>query len=239
MNATKASNGTARFAIYYSPQDTAAVYQAGISWLGRDAATGATYSPLLSRRISQEAWQRATESPRRYGFHATLKPPFRLADGVTLQELQVALRNLAARRRSFVAPKLVVRKLGHFLALILAEPSDSFSALAADCVRDLDQFRAPASGEELARRRSDSLCPHELEYLERWGYPYVFDTWKFHMSLTCSQDSETSQIFADHLKRLFVDPCKEPLAVDSICLFEEPAPGAHFRLVERIAFAKP
>ena len=64
------------------------------------------------------------------------------------------------------------------------EPSAALQALADACVEQLDRFRAPPSDAELARRRRASLTPRQDAMLVRWGYPYVFDTWFFHMTLT-------------------------------------------------------
>ena len=226
------NGSTSRYGIYFSPRPGARLHALGSQWLGRDAVTGDTLDPNLPDSLTHDEWLRATKSPRRYGFHATLKPPFRLAEGMALADLQSALREFAASHRSFEAPLLCVAPLGRFLALILTEPSDTFSALAADSVSEFERFRAPATEEELSQRLRDSLSPREREHVLQWGYPYVFDTWKFHMSLTGSLPPESLLPLALGLRERFAQVCEQPLLVDSVCIFHEPSPGAPFRLVD-------
>jgi hypothetical protein len=205
----------------------------GSSWLGRDAITGEPVDPGLPDHIGREEWLRVTESPRRYGFHATLKPPFRLGGNATFEELRIALHEFAAHHKSFRAPALTVGTLGHFLALTLSEPSQEFSELAADCVSELERFRAPATEEQLAKRLHDSLSSREREHVMRWGYPYVFDTWKFHMSLTGSLPASSLPPLEEYLRHRFAQISQQPLIVDSVCIFYEPDPGGTYRVAER------
>jgi putative phosphonate metabolism protein len=227
-------NGSAsRYGIYFCPSPSASLYGQGSEWLGRDAQTGATLDPHLPESIRTDDWLKATDSPRRYGFHATLKPPFRLADGVTFDDLRAELHEFALKRSCFHAPVLRVGALGRFLALILSSRSEEFDNLAADCVGEFDRFRAPAGAEETAKRLHDSLTPREREHVLRWGYPYVFDTWKFHMSLTRSLPTEQVAFYERYLGERFAGVCEEPLLVDSICIFHESRPGASFHLLDR------
>jgi putative phosphonate metabolism protein len=226
-----------RYALYFSPSEATPLACLGNEWLGRDAATDVRSIPELPFEISQSEWSQSTDAPARYGFHATLKPPFRLAEGATLQDLQQAVRSFAARKEAFTVPHLVVGTLGHFLALILSENSETFSGFAADCVRDFDHFRAPASESETNRRMHGSLTQRECENLLRWGYPYVLDTWKFHMTLTCSLAEAPLKLFRRHLDRRFAEVCVEPIRIDSVGLYEEPQAGMPFRLLERFGLS--
>lgn len=227
-------NGSApRYGIYFSPSPATSLHELGSRWLGRDAITGQALNPQLPAELPHGDWVRATESPRRYGFHATLKPPFRLAEGAFFEDLQTALHEFAAQREAFEAPKLTVGRLGHFLALTLAQPSGPFSRLAADSVSAFERFRSPATEQELEQRLRGSLSLREREHVIRWGYPYVFDTWKFHMSLTGSLAPEALPPLEEHLCERFAGFGLQPLLVDSVCIFYEPSPGAPFRVVDR------
>jgi putative phosphonate metabolism protein len=227
-------NGKApRYGIYFAPGAGSRLHELGSQWLGRDAVTGEPLDPCLPGDMARDEWLRATESPRRYGFHATLKPPFRPADGVDFEDLRTALREFAAIHEGFEAPALAVNILGRFVALTLSEQSEELSRLADDCVRAFERFRAPATERELALRLKDSLSAREREHVMQWGYPYLFDTWKFHMSLTGSLPGETLPPLADYLRGRFAPAGNERLLVDSVCIFLEPFPGAPFRVVER------
>jgi len=226
---------SSRYAIYFCPSggNGTPLLALGNRWLGRDATTGEALNPNLPDHIRHENWMRVTDSPRRYGFHATLKPPFRLADNASFEQLQSALLEFAQQRRSFYAPPLAVNALGRFLALTLSAACDAFLDLAADCVQEFDRFRAPATEEETNQRLRGSLSPREREHVLQWGYPYVFDTWKFHMSLTSSMHSESLSLFAPHLRERFAPAYAQPLLVDSVCIFHEPYPGGSFHLLDR------
>jgi putative phosphonate metabolism protein len=227
------NGSTSRYGIYFAPARGVSLHELGSRWLGRDAATGESLDPELPANLAHDFWCRATLSPRRYGFHATLKPPFRLAEGVCFEDLQSALHEFAAARSAFHAPALAVNKLGRFLALTLSETSEPFENLAADCVSEFDSFRAPATDEELAQRLQAKLTLREREHVHRWGYPYVFDTWKFHMSLTGSLSSEDLPPLEEHLRERFRPAECKPLPINSICIFHETHPGAPFRIVDR------
>jgi len=220
-----------RYALYFAPAAGTPLDRFGREWLGRDARSGDPVEPELPPEISRESWLKATEAPRRYGFHATLKPPFRLAEGKTLGELQVALEGFVQGRKPFTLPLLKVGRLGRFLALILSEPSSELHHLAAECVTLFDHFRPTPEPDDIDRRMSSAHTPEERENLLRWGYPYVLDTWKFHMTLTGSLQQEQLDIFEPHLRERCRAVCAEPLPCDAVYLFEEPAPNSAFRLI--------
>jgi uncharacterized protein DUF1045 len=100
-----------------------------------------------------------TASPRQYGLHATLKPPFHLADGLSADRLMDAIKTLTATYRPFTLPPLEVGVLSDFIALRTQWSSSELQSLADRCVVELDRFRRPASQQELARRRAHPLSP--------------------------------------------------------------------------------
>lgn len=226
-------NSSHRYALYFAPASATPLEELGRNWLGRDSRTGDSIEPELPATISRDVWQTATASPRRYGFHATLKPPFYLAPGATIEALDEALQTFAQTCNPFPLPQLRVGRLGRFLALILSAPSSELHELAADCVRRFDSFRATPSEADLAKRMSSSQTPAERKNLLRWGYPYVFDTWKFHMTLTSSLQPELLDLFEQHLAKRCRLVCEQPLRCDSIWLFEEPATNAPFLQIKQ------
>lgn len=222
-----------RLAIYYAPPEDSALARTAAEWLGRDAFTG-TVLPPPENGFSRQVWEAATMDPRVYGFHATLKPPFRLAEGVSEEELRDRLSRFAASRQAFQAT-FELGSLSRFLALVLTEPCPDFTDLASACVKEFDGFRAPPAESELTRRRA-RLTPSQLVLLEQWGYPFVMDEWRFHMTLTSSLGPETYRTMQAHLTALFEPHCQQPLCIDSLCLFAQPGSGVPFQLVERFRF---
>ena len=173
-----------RYAIYFAPDPETPLWRFGCSVLGCDAGTGLDEPVPEALAGLGLDWRAATEEPRRYGFHATLKAPFRLAEGRCEEDLLAAAAAFAARRDAFEIPRLEPRALGRFIALVLAEPHAVLHALADDCVRDLDALRAPLTDTERARRGAAALPPRAAAYLERWGYPQILEDFRFHMTLT-------------------------------------------------------
>ena len=226
-----------RYAVYFAPDPGSALAGAGAEWLGYDVAAGASVlQPRLSG-ISAVRLHAITEEPRRYGFHATLKPPFALAEGTDAGELDEAVAALANGVPAFVAPKLRLVCFSGFWALMLSESCPAMDRLAAVCVSELDRFRAPPSTAELARRRSAGLTRDQDALLEHWGYPYVMQEFRFHMTLTARLDPEESAAVGVQLAPIVEPLCQNLLAVEAISLFHQRGPDAPFRLVHRYPLA--
>lgn len=222
-----------RYAIYYVPEEDTGLFAAATLWLGRDARTDSKLEPPLPAKISRSDWERFTEGPRRYGFHATLKPPFRLASGRSPDELRARLRRFASHQQRFTIPGVSVGRITNFLALRSNPVGKDFPELAGKCVTDFDEFRTPPTQEDLDARSHNGLNVRERRNLERWGYPYVLDTWKFHMTLTSSLQPAIGYIFQQHITARLAEHCNQRFSVESICLFEEPEPGSPFLLTDR------
>ena len=229
---------TARYALYYAPDPAGGWWRFGATWLGRCAATAAALPQPRLEGIDASEFAALTAAPRRYGFHATLKAPFRLARGAQLAELEQALDRFCARQKA-IPLRLAVAELGNFLALVPVAPDARIDQLAAACMRGLDRFRAPPVAAELARRRRNALSTREEELLRRWGYPYVLDRFRFHFSLTGDLRSAPPGAAAAlrAAAAAAIEPlAAEPLRLDAACIFEEPHEGAELRIVHRARF---
>lgn len=218
-----------RFAIYYVPPP-GALADFGARWLGWDVATGnAVDQPTLP------GLDGISKAPRKYGFHGTLKAPFRLAPGCDQKSLMAAIEAMAAACASATCDGLQLTRLGSFLALTIRGDSADIDRVAATCVRDIDSLRAPADASEIARRRRARLSARQDELLVRWGYPYVMDQFRFHMTLTGGlakgQVGEWLAIVKDHLPEL-----PAPFTMDAIALVGERADG-RFEMIQRYTLA--
>jgi putative phosphonate metabolism protein len=219
----------ARVAVYYAPRQDDMLFAESSRWLGRDPATGAAMAQPDIADITE-----VTAEPRVYGFHATLKPPMRLVAGHDWDDVVAAAGEVAARIAPFELPPLSVQDLFGFLALRETIPSAPLQALADACVEQLDPLRAPPSEAELARRRRSGLSPQQDAMLLRWGYPYVFDTWFFHMTLTRRLTAAEKLVYLPAAEEYFAGAIARPRRVDDICLFVQPSPGAPFVIRERL-----
>jgi putative phosphonate metabolism protein len=225
-----------RYSLYYAPRAEEGLAVAASQWLGRNAETGLS-RPLKSvSSFTAERLAELTAEPRLYGFHGTLKAPMVLADGVTEGDLLTAAGNFAVGRRSVVAPSMILTCFQGFMALVPSQPSAELQDLADSCVIEFDEFRQPADEAELARRRAAGLSPRQDELLLRWGYPYVLEEWRFHLSLTghLADEGERSAI-SDLLRRQFMGFIERPLQVRDLCVFRQSAPGRPFIALARFA----
>ncbi|MCK8783682.1 DUF1045 domain-containing protein [Roseomonas sp. NAR14] len=219
--------GTARVALYWAPELDDPLHHAASAWLGRDAETGAALEqpPLPDiHAITAEA--------RLYGFHATLKAPFRpLAPWAEVREAAAAM---AAGIAPFDLPPLAVAELGGFLALREAAPCPPLHALADTATEALDRFRAPPTEAELARRLAAGLGPSQEAMLRRWGYPHVFAEWRFHLTLTRRLTPAERDLYRPAAEAWVGLAAGRPRRVGSVCLFTQAAAGAPFRIAERL-----
>lgn len=218
-----------RIALYYAPQPDDPLFAEAATWLGRDPESGA---PIPQPDIANIA--EATAEPRVYGFHATLKPPMRLKDGQQWSDVLAAAANLANAIQPFDLPRLTVSDVHGFLALRETAPCAPLQALADACVEGLDHLRAPLTEQEIARRRRAPLTAQQDAMLLRWGYPYVFETWFFHMTLTRRLNADEKRLFMPAAEDWFARVITTPRRVTDICLFVQPEPGEPFVIRERM-----
>lgn len=218
-----------RYALYLAP--TGPWREHGSRWLGRCADTNAPLSLPPALAGQAQAPREWTQAPRHYGLHATLKPPFRLRAGATPQAVDAAARELVRTGQSFDVA-LECETLRGFLAWRIADgdaPGQSnIQALADAAVITLDDLRAPPTPEETARRQPQSLSPAQQAMLARWGYPYVFDTYTFHITLTGKLTGDALEQ-AQRAIAAFADPLRgQRMAVPGVSVYVQAEPGADF-----------
>ena len=218
-----------RVALYYAPLPDDPLTALGSAWLGRDPATNAPVPQPALDGIFE-----VTAEPRLYGFHATLKPPMHLADATNWTGLMSAVRDVARDIAPFDLPRLAVCDLRGFLALRETSPCPALQALSDACVERLDPFRREPEAAELARRRKGKLSAEQDAMLVRWGYPYVFGTWFFHMTLTRRLSGAEQATVRPAAESWFAPALPVARRVEDICIFTQPGPGAAFSLAERM-----
>lgn len=214
-----------RYALYAVPD--AAWGDFGAAWLGWDNRTGADADHLLIPGLDLPA---ITARPRKYGFHATLKAPFRLDTSASLQDLRTSTKALCDDLPPVPLLSLQLSRLGRFFALTAPDEQTALMALAARAVSDLDHLRAPLSPSELARRRKSRLTPAQDALLEKWGYPFVMDAYRFHITLTGPvADPDTVEPKIDAALRSIL---QTPLTLDALSLMAEDDQG-RFTQIDR------
>jgi len=220
-----------RYAVYFIPAADSALYRFGSAVLQYDCYTGHAVRPPREFDSQPEEWREATEEPRRYGFHATLKAPFYLAPSSSEAQLVSAFHSFAAISRAVATVLPVVTLLSDFTAIVPEHPSPTVNALAADCTTIFDAFRAPMSPQERARRLATDLNQSQIENLGRWGYPYLFADFRFHMTLTGKVAASRREQTVSVLRDLFQQFCNGPIAIDRLALTRQDTPASAFRVL--------
>ncbi|MGE2836075.1 DUF1045 domain-containing protein [Mycobacterium sp. SMC-4] len=189
----------------------------------------------IALRAAAESWlarpdlRDVTVDARRYGFHATLKAPFRPAAGMSEDMIVDAAAELAAAHPQVTLYGLTPAVIGDFRALVPSGPTEAVDALAATVVRGMDHLRAPMDEADRARRRPDLLSPRQRELLEAWGYPYVLEEFRFHMTLTDRLPPDRGAAIDADIARHFADFLGTDLTLTSVSVCVESAPGRPFR----------
>lgn len=227
-----------RFALYFVPEPNAAFYRFGAGVIGYDCFSGEQRPAPPG--LGGADWRALTEEPRRYGFHATLKAPFRLRQGASIDALVEAAEAFA--RRWPVAPRFtpVVRLLAGFAAIMPAEAADEIGRLADDCVEAFEPFRAPLTVEERQRRVAAGLTADLIERLDTWGYPFVFEAFRFHMTLTGRLPLDRQAEVVAHLAAQLAEAWgSRPVAVDRLAVMHQATPAAPFRVLHLVSIGTP
>ena len=219
-----------RYAVYLTPPADHALWLAGCAWLGRDPTRG----PALAAPARE-----IVRSPWRYGFHATLKAPMRLAAGVNEAAFLAAVRGVARDHVVFSMPRLEVGRLDDFLALrptVPLAPDHPLRRLADDCVIRLDRWRARPTVAELRRQMKPGLDARQRSQVTALGYAFVLDDWRCHFTLSGSLsgiDAPDAAALRAAADRHFESVLGESWRCDALSVFVEPAPGEPFELRAR------
>ncbi len=221
---------TLRYAVYHTPHSTHPLTLAASSWLGRNPFGMTVIDPAHPCGWYNEEPLALVRDAARYGFHATLKAPFSLAPHKSEDELVTAFEDFEAALDPLIIPSLALRQIDGFFALVPDVPVDAIQELAALAVKKFDMFRAPLTSSDMARRNPDQLTARQRAYLEEWGYPYVFEEFFFHMTLTNRVSEENSSRVLEALEEHFSKFIGKPYHVDHLALFVEQSPGANFSI---------
>jgi putative phosphonate metabolism protein len=221
-----------RYAIYYVAAPGSILDRFGPQLLGYDAFRGDDLPFPDDIEHTVPDWRKLTHDPRKYGFHATLKAPLALMRGRTERELLAACESFASTPRRIPVIRPVINSISDFIAVVAAEPLAELKQLAADCVSEFDSFRAPLTPEDRARRNPSALTPRQSEHLDRWGYPYVMQDFRFHMTLTGRLDAERREPILTMLRNRFLALDLTTLAIDRVAVFRQDNAESRFRILD-------
>jgi hypothetical protein len=224
-----------RYALYLTPPPDSDLWRFGCDVIGRDAVTGRLCEGFAPEGYELEAWRQLTSEPRREGFHATVKAPFRLRVDLDVVDLMDRVASFARTFKPFEAGELRVGALATddgraFAVLRTRNAAKALHAFEQRVVRALDLLRAPSTDAE--RRDSSRLSPRQRYYLEAWGYPYVIDEFRPHFALT-NAVAEPGPITKALKWEFDLRVASRTLFVDALTLAGESEPGGDFRILRR------
>jgi putative phosphonate metabolism protein len=221
-----------RYALYFVPHPDTVLYHFGAKVLGCDCYTGRDVDHGPDLAMSRSEWADLTREPRTYGFHATLKAPFHLRADYGEADLVGAFRTFAAIPQPALQVTPSIQILQHFAAVVPRQASPDVDAFANACVSTFDHFRAQMTSEERARRLRQSFSERQIANVDRWGYPYVFDDFRFHMTLTGPIPLHRRPAVLSFLRARFSARHGEtPVSIDRIALVRQDNPNARFRVI--------
>ena len=223
-----------RYSIFYVPAASDSRAQFGARWLGWDLNAGSAVAHLDLKNLPQDI-ATLTKRPRKYGFHGTLKAPFRLAESQSEKELMTAVHAFCETRKPIDAGGFELALLGRFLAFVPKHQSAELQDLARDVVIGFDRYSAPLSEDDLMRRHKQKLSQQQEEYLQRWGYPHVLDAFRFHMTLSGSFGVEELLEVQKQLSPIVAPLLDAPWIIDALSVCGEREDG-NFEVIERVPF---
>ena len=211
-----------RFAIYFTPSAGSALASQASLWLGRsNRSTKITTTPQVSG-ISEKRMGELLKAPRHYGFHGTLKPPFRVHHNVSAELIGNRIAAFASSRHAFTLPALKLDLMDGFFCLRPGEDCEALSQLAAETVQFFDDLRLPPDKDELHKRRAPGLTAEQETMLLAWGYPYVMSEFRFHLTLTGrTRDAKEQELLHNALSNFFHEQLLSAMTFDSLSLFIE------------------
>ena len=221
-----------RYAIYYTPPPFSrlAAFASGVIGYDCFEAVDVRFAQLAG--IDPHVQKLMTVDPRRYGFHATIVAPFHLRVH-SEDELIAAANHFAGKARPVRIGSLEVAVLGDFIALVPVRSTAEISRLTATSLEAFDAYRPPLSAADRERRLRMHLTPRQIELMDRWGYPFVLDEYRFHMTLTGALPEHMRDDFRHALAHAFAERSRDTFDLDAISVMRQDDAAARFRVLRR------
>lgn len=227
-----------RYALYFAPERSSPLEEFGRQWLGRNGMVSELPPPTIPG-LSADRIRALTDNARRYGFHGTLKPPFELNPGTSREALMEAARIFARGASPIELPPLELAVIGKFIALTPVRSSAALENLAALCVRTFEGFRKPLTNDQMAHYLRNKLTVHQTQMLEHWGYPYVMEEFRFHISITDRIDNDAERaLMMTAVQRMTAGVVNKPIVVRDIAVFYQPDRDNPMEELRRFPFGR-
>jgi len=224
-------NSGSRYAIYFVPAADRPLFRFGRGVLGYDCYTGETVAYPAFDAIDPAECAALTREPSIYGFHATLKAPFRLLPSVDEAALIETFVGFAASRHAIPVIEPCIRTLGPFV-VVTARRVRGAGRTGGTLRHRVRPFPRAADARRARAALGGGLSQAEIARLDQWGYPFVFDTFRFHMTLAGPVAPERREAVLASMQEAFVRLCGDAdLIVDRVALLRQYNAQSRFRVI--------
>jgi hypothetical protein len=125
---------------------------------------------------------------------------------------------------------MTIAMIDGFLAIVPARQDEEVNAFSLACVTALEPLRAQLDDKARAARSADPyLSPRQRALIDSFGYPFVADQFRFHMTLTDRLDPEAAEEIRAVAAAWFAPVLREACVLDSLSIFLEPEAAQTFR----------
>lgn len=228
---------TARYAIYFAPDDDSELGVFGATVLRRHALDSTDWlNPAMPVEFPQSSvWSDRIQRPAHYGFHATIKAPFELSKGQVSDNLIADVADFCQSQQTISLDGLAPIRTNRYDALAFEIQPEALRQLASDCVMRFDKYRAPLTDADIVRRDPASLTEREIENMHSFGYPYILDDFNFHMTLSGRNDHNDAD-YLSWLRSLYQSMVTTTPLLDRLCVFYQPDRATPFVRIEEFQF---
>ncbi len=222
-----------RYAIYFIPEKNSILYRLGSALLGYDIYAGKSVEKPSIALPSGISAQELVAGVQHYGLHATVVAPFFLNE-TSEKELVHSVNYFCQSNQPVIFPRVKVHLHQGFMAVCPAETENTeqtaytpMQALAAKAVRFFYPLRKAPSDAEINSRLGAGLSTRQMEYLKRWNYPYVFEEYSFHITLTGMVNENDVPCLNTVLYNYLEEALAEPLIIDRLCICRQEVAKNH------------
>jgi hypothetical protein len=151
---------------------------------------------------------------------------------MTRGDLEGALALFAREQPPVEIDWLRASRIEGFLALTPVVQTAALTDFAGEVVEAFEPMRAPPDPAETARRLEAPLTPRQIDLVGRYGYPYVLEEFRFHMTLTDRLEAERQTALLAEANEWLAAALAQPLTLDRLVLFRQPHAGAPFERLD-------
>ena len=227
-----------RYYIGYTPHPNSKLWKLISAWLGYDCARDTKPKTVLTLGLPKKVHTEAVSSALRIGFSCVFYPPFKLREDMDIEELVIHSQTFCHTLTPVTTGALKVQSNGGQIIIAPLSTDKKIIDLAGDCVRFFDNFRLKGPPVPINGQMHKALSQRQIDYLIKWGNPYVFEEFAFTMPLTGRIPKTILGPLTDYLQNQLIHYLSHGLTVDGLYLFGQKTGSEPARLINYFPFKK-